>query len=75
MNDVLLVQKLKGEQSLTNYLNGLLLRKNASIENRVEVLSLEILLHDKEVLPVLKDVKHSNDIRMPCVHQNLELVD
>ena len=35
---------------------------------------MKVLLHDEEVLSVLKDVEHSDDVWMPCIHQHFELV-
>ena len=35
---------------------------------------MKVLLHDEEVLSVLKDVEHSDDVWVPGVHQHFELV-
>lgn len=75
MNNVLLVQEFESQERLANDLNRLLFREDSTIEHRVEVFSLEVLLYDEKVMAVLENIKHTNDVWMPCMHQNIELVD
>jgi len=75
MNDVLLVEKLESLAGLPNYLDGLLLCKGDAVERVVQVLPLQVLLHDEKVLSVLENVVHADDVGVTCVHKHLELVD
>ena len=74
MNDVLLVQELQRQECLFDDLDGLVLSEGAMTKRRVEVFPFKHFLHDVEVLPVLKDVVHANDVRVLSIHQHFELV-
>jgi len=75
MNNVLLMQELERKASLSNNLDGLLFRKGHAIQHIVHVLALKVLLNDKKVLSVLKDIVHADNVGVARIHQYLELVD
>ena len=75
MDDVLLVQELQSEASLTDNRDGLLLSERDVIQSGVEILAFQVLLDHVEVQSVLKDVVHSDDVLVLGIHQNFELVD
>ena len=74
MDDILFVEEFEGQQCLTDDLDSLIFCENASIEDWIEILTHEVLLYNEEVQSILEDIEHSNDVRVPCIHQHFELV-
>lgn len=75
MDDVLLVEEFERQASLFDYLNRLLFSERNPVKRIVKILSLEVLLNDEEVLSVLEDVVHADNIGVAGVHEHTELVN
>ena len=68
MHNILLMQEFESEQCLSDDLNRFFFRERSLEESRVKIFAFEMLLDDKEVLPVLENVVHSDDVRVTSIH-------
>ena len=74
MHYVLLVQKLECKKCLPDNLNRLFLSEGFVTQCFIKVFSFKHFLNYEEILPVLEDVIHLDDVWMIRIHQNFELI-